>query len=235
MSSRFIHPEPFEIGRHSYAASEVIEGLTPYLTPERREKIERVVAGRTYSVVPVLEGLFDRGNISAVLRSAEALGYQAVHIIELSEKFKKAKRVTQGAEKWLDVRPWESTADCLKHLRSAGYRILAAHVDDAQPIADVPFAEPTALFFGNEHDGLTAELLEQADGRVSVPMTGFTQTYNISVAAALALYHIHIDRTQRLGAHGDLSEDEQRCLIASYYLRCVDYAENVLQKAFRES
>ena len=228
-------PQPAVVGFLLQAWGSTSTNATARSTPERREKIERVVAGRSYSIVPVLEGLFDRGNVSAVLRSAEALGYQAVHVIELSEKFKKAKRVTQGAEKWLDLRSWDRTEDCLKHLRAAGYRILAAHVDDAQPIADIPFAEPTALFFGNEHAGLTPEVLDQADARVAVPMTGFTQTYNISVAAALALYHIHNDRTQRLGAHGDLSEDEQRCLIASYYLRCVDYAESVLQKAFRES
>ena len=234
MVSRFEHPEPFEIGGHRYAAAEIIEGLTPYLTPERREKIDRVVAARTYSIVPVLEGLYDRGNVSAVLRSAEALGYQAVHLVELSEKFKKANRVTQGAEKWLDIRSWERTADCLEHLRARGYRILAAHVEDAQPITEISFAEPTALFFGNEREGLTAEVLEEADAHVVVPMAGFTQSYNISVAAALALYHIYRDRTERLGAHGDLSEDERRCLTASYYLRCVDYAENVLLKAFRE-
>ena len=234
MLSRFAHPEPFEIGSHRYAAAEIIEGLTPYLTPERREKIDRVVAARTYSVVPVLEGLYDRGNVSAVLRSAEALGYQAVHIVELSEKFKKAQRVTQGAEKWLDIRSWERTSDCLEHLRARGYRILAAHVEDAQPITEISFAEPAALFFGNEREGLTAEVLEDADAHVVVPMAGFTQSYNISVAAALALYHIYQERTQRLGAHGDLSEDERRCLTASYYLRCVAYADKVLRKAFRE-
>ena len=234
MLSRFAHPEPFEIGSHRYAAAEIIEGLTPYLTPERREKIDRVVAARTYSVVPVLEGLYDRGNVSAVLRSAEALGYQAVHIVELSEKFKKAQRVTQGAEKWLDIRSWERTSDCLEHLRACGYRILAAHVEDAQPITEISFAEPAALFFGNEREGLTAEVLEDADAHVVVPMAGFTQSYNISVAAALALYHIYQERMQRLGAHGDLSEGERRCLTASYYLRCVDYAGNVLQKAHRE-
>ena len=234
MSSRFAHPEPFEIGGHRYAALEIVDGLTPCLTPERRKKIEQVVAGRTYSIVPVLEGLYDRGNISAVLRSAEALGYQAIHIIGHSEKFKRAKRVTQGAEKWLDIRSWERTADCLKHLHACGYRILAAHVEDAQPIAEISFTEPTALFFGNEHEGLTSEVLQDADMRVVVPMAGFTRSYNISVAAALALYHISRDRTQRLGAHGDLTEDERRCLTASYYLRCVDHAESVLRKTYRK-
>lgn len=230
MSSRFPHPEPFEIGGRSCSAAEIIDTLSPYLTPERRERIQRVVANRTYSVVPVLEGLYDRGNISAVLRSAEALGYQAVHIVELSKKFKKAVRVTQGAEKWLDIRSWQTTAACVAHLRGAGYRILAAHVEDAVPIEEVSFDEPTALVFGNERDGLTPELLAAADQRVVVPMTGFTRSYNISVAAALALYHIHRDRTERLGRHGDLSETEQRSLTASYYLRCVDYADKILLK-----
>lgn len=230
MSSRAIHSEPFDIGGDSYSASEIIEILAEYVSPERREKIRAVVANRTYSVVPVLEGLFDRGNVSAVIRSAEALGYQSVHIIETSEKFKKSVRVTQGAEKWLDLTVWENTTECLAHLRNCGYRLFAAHVEDAQPISEFSFAEPTALFFGNEREGLSAEVLGAVDARVKVPMTGFTQSFNISVAAALALYHIQRDRAERLGAHGDLNEDEQRCLTASYYLRSVDFAETLLKR-----
>lgn len=216
------------MGGESFSAETIIDALTPYLTEERREKIDRVVARRTYSVTPVMECPFDRGNVSAVLRSAEALGYQSVHIIETSKKFKKAIRVTQGAEKWLDVRPWDSTAECVAHLRGQGYRLVAAHVEDAKPISEVAFDRPTALFFGNEHDGLSEELLAQADDRVMISMPGFTRSFNISVAAALSLYHIQQDRIARLGAHGDLNENEQRCLTAAYYLRCVDYADKIL-------
>ena len=235
MQPRFPHPEPFNLAGKSFTADEIIAVLSEYLTEDRRAKIARVVAGRTYSVVPVLEGLFDRGNVSAVVRSAEAMGCQSLHVIETAKKFKKAIRVTQGAEKWLDLTTWQATAPCVTWLRDRGYRIAAAHVEDATPITEVSFAEPTALFFGNEHDGLSSELLDTADVRVAVPMSGFTQSYNISVAAALAFYHITRDRTDRLGAHGDLTEHEQRCLTASYYLRCVDYAEHLFSDTRKEA
>lgn len=228
MTSRFPHSEPFNIGGREFSAAEVIEALAPYLTEHRQEKIARVVRQRTYTVTPVLEGLYDRGNVSAVIRSAEAMGFQSVHVIETAAKFKEANRVTQGAEKWLDVIRWRSTAACVERLRQGGYRILAAHVDKAEPIDAYDFSEPAAIVFGNEHEGLSEEVLDTADGRLMIPMSGFTRSFNISVAAALILYHVRSRREAKLGAQGDLTEDEQRCLTAAYYLRCVKYAEHVL-------
>ena len=102
--------EPFEFGDVGLTAAQIQSILEPHITAERQEGIRRVIAERCGSVLPVLEGLYDRGNASAVLRSAEALGFQEVHLIESSAKFKKANRVTQGAEKWLDVVRWDAEA-----------------------------------------------------------------------------------------------------------------------------
>ncbi len=228
MTTRCPHREPFIIGGRAFSADDVIAALAPYLTEHRRAKIDRVVGERTYTVAPVLEGLYDRGNVSAVIRSAEAMGYQSVHVIETAQKFKQANRVTQGAEKWLDVARWPSTGECVGYLRGCGYRILAAHVDGAEPIDAFDFSKPAAIVFGNEHEGLSDALLDAADGRLAIPMSGFTRSFNISVAAALTLYHVRSRRASALGAHGDLTQDEQRCLRAVYYLRCVKYAEHVL-------
>jgi len=220
--------EPFYVGEEAFTANETIEILAPLLTAHRRDRIAYAVSNRTYWVVPVMEGLYDRGNVSAVLRTAEGLGYQAVHIIELSKKFKQARQVTQGAEKWLDITRWDATEACVDHLKSLGYRILVACLDNARPIEAYAFDQPTALCFGNERDGLTPELLARADARVVVPMLGLSQSYNISVAAALALYHIYRDRCARLGRHGDLSQTETRILTAEFYRRSVANADKVL-------
>lgn len=228
------HNEPFLIEKELFTAREVIDTLDPFLTPKRRRRIHDTVAQRTYSVVPVIEGLYDPGNVNAVLRSAEALGYQAIHIVEVAQKFKEANRVTQGAEKWLDIQLWESTGACLEHLKSLGYRIFATHIEAARPIADLSFEKRTALFFGNEKDGLTEELLEAADERVVVPMPGFTESVNISVAAALCLYHIQQDRCRRLGQHGDLNADEKLRLTAVYYLRSVGRSSEILLNTRRQ-
>ena len=229
-----LHPEHIELDGETFSAAEIVEVLGAYLTSERRERIAAVVAGRTYSVVPVMEGLYDRGNVSAVLRSAEALGYQAVHNIDSCQNFKEAKRVTQGAEKWLDITVWEQTAPCLAHLRERGYRILATHLEDAQPITDFAFDVPTALIFGNEKEGVSEEALAAADARVVLPMSGFTQSFNISVAAALCLYEIQQDRIRRMGTHGDLSDAEQVRLTAALYLRSIEFAEHALLKHLAE-
>ena len=229
-SSRNLNEEPFMLDGRGYAAEEIIRGLEPFLTEHRRERIRQVVAGRTYSIVPVVEGLYDRGNTSAVLRTAEALGYQSVHIIELLTRFKEANRITQGADKWLDVVTWSATVECIGHLRSRGYRILAAHTADARPIHEMDFSQPAAVCFGNEKEGISTTLLDRADERVIVPMSGFTQSFNISVAAAVSLYHIAEDRRRRLGRHGDLSEHEQQCLVAAYYLRCVPEPAHILHR-----
>lgn len=222
------HSETFALGEDTVSAGRIIEVLGEIIQEERRDRIRSVVAERTYTIVPVLEGLYDRGNVSAVLRTAEALGYQAVHIVETSEKFKRANRVTQGAEKWIDIVSWDTTSDCVEHLRARGYRIVAADVCEPGPISEVAFDSPAAMFFGNEHEGLSDELLAAADERVAVPMPGFTRSYNISVAAALCLYHVYQDRCERLGKNGDLNRDERRRLTAWYYLQTVDYAEQLL-------
>jgi len=159
------------------------------------------------------------------------MGLQQVHVIELLKKFKKANRVTQGAEKWLDIARWPTTAECVQHLKGKGYRILATTMEGSRPIDEAAFDQPTALVFGNEHAGVSDELIAHSDERVRIPMDGFTGSFNISVAAALAFYHIRQDRIRRLGRHGDLTAAQRARLTASYYMRSVGNAEHLLLRA----
>lgn len=225
--TRFPYQEPFTISGREFSAAEVIARLAPKIRRNRRERIAEVIGSRTASVTVVLEDLYDRGNISAVLRTAEALGYLSVHVIRKSRKFREADRVTRGADKWLCIREHKSTVDTLADIREQGYRIVATHFDDAQPIEQVDFSVPTAVIFGNENAGVSDDALACADSRIVVPMSGFTQSFNISVAAALTLYHIARDRRQR-GLAGDLTDDERRILTAEYYLRSVRRAKELL-------
>lgn len=96
---------------HFATVQQILEYVYPILTSERKQKIERVAAGRCFEVSVVLEGIYDRGNISAVMRTAEGLGFADFHIIEKFEKFKEANRVTQGADKWVEVKKWKSTKE----------------------------------------------------------------------------------------------------------------------------
>ena len=212
----------FEIKKRQVTPEEVIEVMGSLLTDERKKRIEDVVNRRTYDVVPVLESIYDRGNISAVIRSAEAFGLQNFHIVETSEKFKEANRTTTGADKWLNITKWQSSVDCAKALKASGHQIICTHLEASVPISEVDFSKPTALVLGNEKDGVSKEMLALADQNVIIPMQGFAQSFNISVAGAICFYHIYQDRLRRLGYHGNLTPEQKKYLIADFYLRSAD-------------
>ncbi|MEX2399916.1 MAG: RNA methyltransferase [Rhodothermales bacterium] len=219
----------FTFGDRSFSPEEIVDRLAPYLTDERAARIDEVLDGRTHRLATVVEGLVNMGNVSAVMRSAEALGCQPFHVITGGATFKNSRRTSQGAEKWLDVYRWATPGDCVAYLHDEGYRIVATHLDDSSVSIDsVDFSEPTAVVFGNERDGVSAEMVSLADERAIVPMVGFVQSFNISVAAAVTLYHAYRDRKARLGRHGDLTSDERAALRAAFYLRSVRAAENIL-------
>ncbi len=224
----------FVFGGRTFDADEIIAALSDLLTPERRARIEDVLDGRTCRVATVVEGLINMGNVSAVMRSAEALGFQPFHIITGGAQFKDSKRTSQGAEKWLDIHEWQTPTDCVAHLRDDGYRIVITHLDDTSvPIDHIDFTRKTALVFGNERDGITEEMVDLSDARCVIPMSGFVQSFNISVAAALGLYHARRDRIVRQGTHGDLTEPQRRSLRAAYYLRSVKNAHKILNAGAR--
>ncbi|MGE0632423.1 MAG: TrmH family RNA methyltransferase [Pseudobdellovibrionaceae bacterium] len=201
----------------------------PLLTKERRQKIDRVVEGRCQSVAVILEDIYDRGNASAVMRTAEALGFLSIHMIETGEKFKAANRVTQGADKWLHVKKWKSTTECVKNLKGQGFRIFVTDLEASKPIEQIDFSEPSAIVLGNEKEGISKEMRELADERIIIPMPGFVQSFNISVAGAISLYHIYLTRLQKWGQVGDLNSDQQEILRALYTLRTQDSAPDILR------
>ena len=164
-----------------------------------------------------MENIYDRGNTSAVMRSAEAFGFHLFHQVVEIDSFKESKRVTQGADKWLLQSHWNDTTTCINNLKSKGYRILVTHLDGGTPIDQVSFDQPTALCFGSERDGASPLLTELADERVFVPMQGFVQSFNISVAAALCFQHIH-GEMQKSSLPG-LSDEERQELTALYLYR----------------
>lgn len=225
----------FVFGGRRFRSEEITEQLRGFLTDERAARIEEVLASRTRTVTPVVEGIVNMGNVSAVMRSAEALGYQDFHVITDGQSFKNSKRTSQGAEKWLDVFQWDTALDCIEHLKESGYRILTTHLGTgSDPVERFDYTERTAVVFGNERDGVSEEMLRLTDATVILPIEGFVQSYNISVAGALTLYHAYRDRIARRGHQGDLSRDELDELRAVYYLRSVRRAPEILRKAAEE-
>ncbi|MFP5520626.1 MAG: TrmH family RNA methyltransferase [Bdellovibrionia bacterium] len=211
----------------------VLDKIGPLLTEARRQKIKQVISGRNFSNAVVLESIYDRGNISAVMRSAEGMGFANIHVIETQEKFKESARVTQGADKWVEVQKWKSTTEAIKNLKAQGHRIIVTHLEAAKPLHEIDFSTPTALVLGNEKDGVSAEMIAAADERVIIPMSGFVQSFNISVAGALCFYQISQDLLRRKQQVGDLSEEQKKILEAYYYLRTQDSAEKYLVEMFQ--
>lgn len=224
------HPDSIRVRGRDFGAAEVIELLAPFLSNDRRERIDEVLANRTYTVVPVVEGVYDMGNVSAVMRSAEALGYQSVHVVESGEDFKSSSRTAQGSDKWLDVSRWPSSVACATELKRRGYRIVVTHLQASKRLEEIDFTLPTALVFGNEAEGVSGEMLSLADDRCIIPMLGFVESFNISVAAAIALHHAFRQRVAKLGSQGDLDASTLERLKAEFYMRSVKEAPAILHR-----
>ena len=194
-----------------------------FLAPERRARIDEVVAGRTRTLTVVLEAFSDPQNVNAVLRTCEAVGVQEVHVVEGPMKpYDRNKKISQNADKWLEVRRWRSTGECLAHLESRGFRVYATWLGQgAVPLRALSFAEPVALVFGNESRGVSEEALRRAQARFAIPMRGFVQSLNVSVAAAVSLFRAVERREAECGRHGDLSPDEAQALRERFYLLAV--------------
>ena len=218
-----------KLNNELFDPADVVHALQDHVTPVRLQKIRDVVAKRNNFLATVVENLYDRGNTSAVMRSSEAFGFHQFHHIESIEQFKESKRVTKGADKWLMQNKWPNTTDCISHLKKQGYAIYVTQLEGGKPIEELSFEKPVALCFGSERDGASKELSSLADEKVYIPMDGFVQSFNISVAAALCFQHIHrIHKSLKLGL---LSPQERTALEAHYLYRSCQNPTPHLQKA----
>jgi tRNA (guanosine-2'-O-)-methyltransferase len=231
--ARLSFSDRLTVGSMQVSCEQIIETLGPMLTSERQARLEQVVQMRTRHMVPVLENIYDRGNVSAVMRSAEAFGFLSLHLIDLpGAKFKAANRVTRGAEKWLDVRLHPSPESSVQELRARGYQIWATDLNTEHSIDDLDWSKPTAVVLGNEKSGVSPAMCALADGRFRLPMLGFSQSFNISVAAALVFYRAHLE-LRNLGPETRLAANERLQVLAEYYLRCFDNPEALLRNRLR--
>ncbi|MGD1000519.1 MAG: RNA methyltransferase [Candidatus Brocadiia bacterium] len=185
---------------------------------ERRPARMRLVAGRRLGGVRVvLDGVHDPHNISAVLRSCEGFGVQHVHLVGAMEDLPLNRAITCGCEKWLELHAHADGAACAGALHQQGFGLWAAVPDRAaQPIEALDFGRKVALVFGGEHAGLSDELLAACDGRYQLPMPGFSQSLNVSVAAGISIYIAASLRRRAIGGPTDLAPAEVEALAKSW-------------------
>jgi len=165
-----------------------------------------------------------------VLRSCEAMGIREVNIIASRERFRVSEKVTQGADKWLDVLEHKSTEASLSSLRQRGFRLAAAVPGVTMQLTDLDPLTPTALLMGNEHAGLTKEARAFCDVEFAIPLHGFSESLNLSVATALCTFSMTSRRRAALGRRGDLDEAGLWDLRARYYLRDVRGALTIVRQ-----
>jgi tRNA (guanosine-2'-O-)-methyltransferase len=200
----------------------VIDALAPLLTPERIAKIDAVLDARLGGLTVALENLHDPHNGAAALRSVEGFGLSELHVVEQAEPFKFSDKVTQGCEKWVAIRKHADFGACAHVLHDRGFSLYAAVPGATLDLAEIDVSRPTALVIGNEHAGLTGSAQAACDGTFRIPMSGFTQSFNLSVSVALSVFDCARRRRAALGRPGDLSDQERAQLRARWYVLSMD-------------
>lgn len=182
--------------------------LENILTDNRKNNFLKVLENRTKHFTVVVEDVFQMHNTSAVMRSCEVFGIQELNIIE--QRFGKRidKEIAMGAQKWVDINQFDSITNCVSTLKSKGYQIIATtpHENDCL-LEDFDITKPSALFFGTERDGLSQEIMDNADGFLKIPMVGFTESLNISVSAAIIIQDL-TNRLRRSNINWKLTDEE---------------------------
>jgi tRNA (guanosine-2'-O-)-methyltransferase len=161
------------------------------MTPERINRLESVLIKRQPDLTVVLENVFDPHNISAVMRTCDAVGIQDIYILnhKIPPHRKWSDKISSSAAKWLSIHQFTNAQECFGELRKHYKKIYTTHLStDAVSLHELNLTEPVALVFGNEHSGVSEEIIAMADGNFIIPQVGIIKSLNISVACAVTLY-----------------------------------------------
>ena len=214
---------------------EIFEYLKQFLTEERLQKIEHFAEESSDFVLPVLEDVYQFRNAAAIVRSVEACGFHKVIALEEENVFDPNLRVTKGADTWVEVEKMPATLQSLEDIKNRGYKILAVSPEKhASMLPDYQVTEPIALVFGNELEGVSEEILDFADQTLAIPMYGFTQSFNVSVAAAICMYELK-QKLLKSGIDYKLSEDQKLKMKIRWAVNSIRSGEEIYTKYMREN
>ncbi len=219
------------------------EKLYDYLSPNKQELFERYASERTNYITVVLENVYQEHNASAVVRSCDCLGIQNLHVVEQRNEYKVQTEIALGASNWVNIHnysdPKNTTTNCLKALKKQGYKIVATTPhDNSQSIFEIDLSEPIAFVFGTEKEGISQEVLDEADETTFIPMYGFTESFNISVSVAIVLSAIR-RRLEKSSIRWRLDENEQilakiewtKQLLNGGEYMCKRFTEDIINEA----
>lgn len=222
--------------RYSFEQKEQLyQAAAELFSQNKRDLFDRLVLNRTRHICVVLEDIFQTHNASAVLRSCDCFGVQDIHVVENRNHYAPNSDVSMGSDKWVDYYKHPSIVQTYDELRARGYRIVATlpHENDTL-ITELDISQPVALVFGTELTGLTEEAISHADGYVKVPMYGFTESFNISVCAALSLFCLTEKMRSDPSIGWRLSPEEQITLKLYWAMQVIRDGRNVMDH-LRES
>jgi tRNA (guanosine-2'-O-)-methyltransferase len=219
--------------------AQLYDRLCSFISENKRALFDRIAPERTRHVTVVMEDIYQPHNASAVVRTCDLLGVQDIHIIENRNKYVMNPDVTLGSSKWTDMHRYREHADnslaCIERLKKDGYRIVATtpRADSVTPHT-IALDTPLAFCFGTELTGLSATIMDRADIHLRIPMYGFTESYNISVSAAITLFTV----MERLRAGDGFWRMDERQLISlklAWARKIVHSAHHVEERIRREA
>ena len=213
----------------------LLEEIKQYMTTERDALFDKILLDRTRFLTVVAEDLYQEHNGSAILRTCDCFGIQDLYYIKDRNEFAHTEKISRGAEKWVDLyemyREGDNSLSCINELRSKGYQIVATTPhQDGVDLNELKVDKPMALFFGSEKPGLTQTVLEEADIKIRIPMYGFTESYNVSVAVALILNKLVAEMRKLDTQDWQLSEEERREIKLLWILRTIQSPRFILKR-----
>lgn len=210
--------------------------VTEFCTENRKNLLDKNIENRTRHLTVVLEDIFQSQNASAVLRTCDCFGIQDVHVIENRYEYQLNPDVALGSSKWVDYHRYnrkdaDNTRIAFEKLHDKGYRIIATlpHENDVM-LADLDITQPTALVFGTELTGLSQTAIDLADGYVKIPMYGFTESFNISVSAALSTFYLTEKMRKTDGLNWKLTEEEKIDIKLNWARQSIRDANDLMKK-----
>lgn len=213
--------------------TELSEYLSGFISERRKQRFRDVLAQRMGHLRIVLENMYQAHNASAVVRSCDCFGIQHVHFIENRNHLRLSDDVAMGSSNWLSIHRHKenenNTLEAIRLLKAQGYRIVATtpHTNDVN-LQDLKVDKKLALVFGTEIEGISKEVMAEADEFVKIPMFGFTESFNVSVSAALCMYELST-RIRATVPDYRLSEDEKREVYFNWMKTSVDHSEGLIR------
>ncbi|MFH4967390.1 RNA methyltransferase [Gaetbulibacter sp. M240] len=208
---------------------DLLRYLESFLTTRRKDRFDKVLVERTKHFTVATEDVYQLHNTSAVIRSCDVFGIQEVHIVEEINSKRIDREIAMGAQKWVDIKRYHSVKDCISQLKTEGYQIIATtpHTNDTV-LQDFDVSKKSCFFFGRETEGLSQEVLDQADTFLKIPMAGFTESLNISVSAAIILQHV-TSKLKQSNISWQLSPEEQDALRFTWIKKTIKKFDTIVE------